>query len=68
MHYKKTEEYQFYIPREYKAFLAFKDRLTEMGVKYYVESGHMIDAVRIYTHGDFEVDDKCDVMKMTKES
>ena len=66
MHYTKIDEYWFSVPREYKACLAFKDRLREMGVKYYEESHLMNVTIRIYTRGDFEVDDKCDILKLTK--
>ena len=70
MHYKKTDEYRFGVPKEYKACLAFKERLRSMGVRFYEESGNMSVTVRTYTHGDFEVDDKCDILELVldKES
>ncbi len=66
MHYKKVDEYRFSVPSEYKAYLAFKDRLKEMGIKFYEESGGMHIYIRVHTHGDFEVNDKCDVLELVK--
>lgn len=66
MHYKKIDEYRFSIPSEYKACLAFKDRLKKMGVRFFEESGGMDVYVRIYTNGDFEVDDTCDILSLVK--
>lgn len=66
MHYKKVDEYRFSVPGEYKAYLAFKDRLKEMGIKFFEESSGMHIYVRVHTHGDFVVDDKCDVLELVK--
>lgn len=67
MYYKKNEEYQFYMPREYKAYLAFKDRLKEMGVRYIEEGGNTTLTLAIHTRGTFDVDDKCDILNLVKE-
>lgn len=67
MHYKKVDEYRFSAPSEYKAYLAFKDRLKEIGAKFHEESSGMHIYIRIYTHGDFDVDDKCDVLELVNE-
>ena len=67
MFYKKKEEYSFYMPREHKAYLAFKERLKEMGIKFIEEGGHTMAVILIVTRGDFEVDDKCDILKLVKE-
>ena len=67
MHYKKIDEYRFTTPKEYKACLAFKERLSDMGTKYYEENHGMYVSIRIYTYGDFEVDDKCDILQIVKE-
>lgn len=57
MYYKKTEEYNFRVPREYKAYLAFRDRLKSMGVKFVDQHHSMSCTVIVTTCGDFEVDD-----------
>ena len=67
MHYKKIEEYDFRVPKEYKAYLAFRDRLNAMGVKYADQHHSMSCTITILTHGDFEVDDKCDILNLVKE-
>lgn len=67
MYYKKKEEYNFYMPREHKAYLAFKDRLREMGIKFIEESGNTMATISVVTRGDFEVDDKCDILSMTQK-
>lgn len=67
MYYKKNEEYDFRVPREYKAYLAFKERLDAMGVKYVDQHHSMSCTITIHTSGDFDVDDKCDILSITKE-
>ena len=67
MHYKKIEEYDFRVPREYKAYLAFRDRLKEMGITFADQHRSMSCTVTVLTNGDFEVDDKCDILKLDKE-
>lgn len=67
MYYKKTEEYDFVVPREYKAFLAFKDRLNEMGAKFVEQHRSMSCTISVVTRGDFDVDDKCDILDLVKE-
>lgn len=67
MHYKKTEEYDFRVPREYKAYLEFRDRLKEMGIRFAEQHHSMSCTVTIFTNGDFEVDDKCDILSLVKE-
>lgn len=57
MYYKKTEEYDFRVPREYNAYLAFRERLKEMGVKFIDQHHSMSCTVTVLTHGNFEVDD-----------
>ena len=66
MYYKKVEEYDFRIPREYKAYLAFRDRLKAMGVKFADQHHSMSCTVTILTQGSFEVDDKCDILKLVE--
>lgn len=66
MFYKKKEEYDFSVPREYKAYLAFKDRLKEMGIKFIEEGGHTSETIMVVTRGNFDIDDKCDILKLVK--
>lgn len=67
MFYKKTESYRFSMPREYKAYLAFKDRLKEMGIKYIEEGGHTEGTISTIIRGTFDVDDQCDILELIKE-
>lgn len=67
MHYKKTEDYDFAVPREYKAYLAFRDRLNEMGIKFREQHHSMYCTVTVFTNGDFEVDDKCDILSLVQD-
>lgn len=67
MYYKKKEEYSFSMPREYKAYLAFKERLKDMGIKYIEEGGNTIATLAITSRGNFDVDDKCDIWNLVKE-
>lgn len=67
MHYKKVEEYDFRVPHEYKAYLAFRDRLKDMGIKFADQHHSMSCTVTILNHADFEVDEQCDVLKLIKE-
>lgn len=61
MHYKKTEVYDFRVPREYKAYLAFRDRLTEMGVRFVEQHHSMSCTITVLTQGDFDVDDNGEI-------
>lgn len=67
MYYKKKEEYRFSMPREYYAYIAFKDRLRDMGVKFIEEGGHTEGTIVITNRGNFEVDCQCDILSMVKE-
>lgn len=67
MFYKKTEEYDFRVPREYKAYLAFRERLKDMGIKFVDQHHSMSCTVTITTRGNFDVDDKCDIWNLVKE-
>lgn len=67
MYYKKTEEYKFAVPREFKACLAFKQRLKDMGIKYIDEGGNTMAVIIVNTNGSFDVDDQCDILEMIKE-
>ena len=67
MHYKKTEEYDFRVPSEYKAYLAFRDRLKEMGIRFADQHHSMSCTVTVFANGDFEVDDKCDILSLVQD-
>lgn len=67
MYYKKKEEYSFSMPREHKAYLAFKERLTKMGIKYIEEGGNTTATIAVVIRGNFDVDDKCDILDLVKE-
>lgn len=66
MFYKKKEEYRFSMPREHSAYLAFKDRLKEMGIKYIEEGGLMEATIVVYARGNFDVDSTCDILTLVK--
>lgn len=66
MFYKKKEEYRFAIPKEHSAYLAFKNRLKAMGIKYIEEGGHTEATISIFGRGNFDVDDKCDILGLVK--
>lgn len=68
MFYKKTEEYDFMIPREYKAYLAFREKLKDLGVKFIEQHHSMSCTILAYTNGDFEVDDKCNILELISAS
>lgn len=67
MYYKKVEEYDFRIPREYKAYLAFRDRLHDMGIKFADQHHSMSCTITILNHADFEVNDTGDILELIKE-
>ena len=67
MFYKKKEEYRFSMPREHSAYLAFKDRLKNMGIKYTEEGGNTEATISITVRGNFDVDKYCDILKLTSE-
>ena len=66
MHYKKVEEYDFRVPREYKAYLAFRDRLKSMGIAFADQHHSMSCTVTVLNHADFEVNDECDILSLVK--
>lgn len=67
MHYKKVEEYDFRVPKEYKAYLAFRDRLKEMGIKFADQHHSMSCTITVLNHADFEVNDTGDILELIKE-
>lgn len=65
MYYKKKEEYSFSMPREHKAYLAFKDRLKEMGVRYVEEGGNVTATLSVHTNGTFDVGDDGEIQNFS---
>lgn len=57
MYYHQTERYSFSVPREYKAYLAFKDKLRESGISFTDVGGHMEQVIEVHTRGRFTVND-----------
>lgn len=57
MYYKKVETYSFSMPREYKAYLAFKQKLRDLGCTFTDEGGTMFQELTVRTGGRFEVDE-----------
>jgi len=54
MFYKKIETYQFSVPSEFKAYLEFKNELSEAGVTYTEEGGSIFQTIKIVTAGRFD--------------
>ena len=67
MFYKKVEEYDFSVPREYKAYLAFRERLKDMGIKFVDQHHSMSCTLTVVSRGSFEVDENCDILELIKE-
>lgn len=57
MQYVKVEEYTFRVPQEYKAYLDFKHKLRDMGVRFLEEGGSSFQTITIRTNGTFEIRD-----------
>ena len=68
MYYKKVETYSFSMPREYKAYLAFKQKLKDLGTNFTDEGGHVFQEVTVREGGRFEIDDDGVILNLrTKE-
>lgn len=57
MFYSKLEKYSFSMPGEFKAYLAFKEHLAEVGVKFVDCGGHNEQVIETHTTGRFTIDD-----------
>lgn len=57
MYYKKVESYSFSMPREYKAYLAFKQKLKDLGTNFTDEGGTMFQEITVREGGRFEIDE-----------
>lgn len=63
MYYKKVETYSFSMPREYKAYLAFKQKLKDLGTTFTDEGGSVFQEVTVRANGRFEIDDDGVIIK-----
>ena len=63
MYYKKVETYSFSMPREYKAYLAFKQKLKDLGTNFTDEGGTMFQELTNREGGRFEIDDEGVIIK-----
>lgn len=54
MYYSKVETYMFDIPREYRAYLDFKEELRASGVRFLDEGGSTHQLITIRTNGTFD--------------
>ena len=63
MYYKKVETYSFSMPREYKAYLAFKQKLKDLGTHFTDEGGTMFQELTIRESGRFEIDEDGVIIK-----
>ena len=66
MYYKKVETYSFSMPREYKAYLAFKQKLRDLGTTFTDEGGTMFQEISVREHGRFEIDEDGVIIKEQK--
>lgn len=57
MYYKKVETYSFSMPREYKAYLAFKQKLKDLGTNFTDEGGNIFQEITVREGGRFEIDE-----------
>lgn len=54
MYYHKTEEYNFVVPKEFYAYLDFKNELKDAGISFHEEGGSHYQTITIHTRGNFE--------------
>ena len=57
MYYVNTEEYAFRMPQEHIAYLNFKERLRDLGVKFTETGGHSYCEIKTRESGTFEMID-----------
>lgn len=67
MYYTKKETYNFSVPREYNAYLNFKQQLKDLGQKFLEEGGNTQQMITITTGGRFDVNDNGDILKLVQE-
>lgn len=62
MHYTKREEYSFSVPTEFKAYLAFKEKLKEMGVAFLETGGSARQTISTVDRARFDVDSEGNIL------
>ena len=62
MYYKKEEIYSFSCPREFNAYLKFKEELKEAGIIFHDLGGSLNQEVKIVTNGRFDVDENGSIL------
>lgn len=67
MYYKKVETYSFSMPREYKAYLAFKQKLKDLGATFTDEGGNIFQEISVRENGRFEIDDDGVILNMKEK-
>lgn len=67
MYYKKVETYSFSMPREYKAYLAFKQKLKDLGANFTDEGGNIFQEISVRENGRFEIDDDGVILNMKEK-
>lgn len=55
------------MPREYKAYLNFKQQLKDLDQKFLEEGGSTQQIITITTGGRFDVNDNGDILKLVQE-
>ena len=68
MYYKKFETYSFAMPREYKAYLAFKQKLRDLGQTFTDEGGTIFQEITVRTGGRFEIDEEGVILNLKEEN
>ena len=58
MYYKRKETYSFTLPKEYKAYLAFKEKLNDADVTFLDEGGSLNQIITITTNARIDIDDE----------
>lgn len=54
MYYTRKETYMYVIPKEYRAYLKFKQELKDAGITFTEEGGSTHQEIVIYTRGSFD--------------
>ena len=67
MYYKKVETYSFSMPREFKAYLAFKQKLRDLGQTFTDEGGNIFQEITVRANGRFEVDEEGVILNLKED-
>lgn len=57
MYYKREETYTFSCPREFKAYLAFKEELRQANVPFHDMGGVNDAVIKVIVYGNFDVNE-----------